>query len=165
LLSYLDFLFLRKIGLPVPVNRVIDLSLQERGGKVVIQQPKDFIRFTGDQALPVDFFPLQMELKPSGILLEFLATSVVIGRGSDADFRLPSSCISRHHCRLQWDRDGWWLTDLQSENGTWVNGKRVPSQALKIHDEIQIGDFRFTILKAQAEPGLETLLRQYRKAG
>jgi predicted component of type VI protein secretion system len=139
--------------------------VQGNKGEAVVQLPKEFIRFTGEQELPADFFPLQLELKPSGVLLEFLATRVVIGRGSDADFRLPSSCISRQHCRLQWDREGWWLADLQSENGTWVNGKRVPSQALRIQDEIQIGDFRFSVLKAQAEQGLDTLLRQFRKAG
>lgn len=129
------------------------------------ENPRELIRFTDDIPLPGNFFPLQVELSPSGIALEFRALNVVVGRSTEADFRLPSSCISRKHCKLTWKSEGWVLEDLESENGTWVNGEKILTRALDPKDEIRIGDFHFQVLNSRPQVGLQTLLRNYRKAG
>ncbi|MFG0252534.1 MAG: SpoIIE family protein phosphatase [Phycisphaerales bacterium JB038] len=52
----------------------------------------------------------------------------VIGRGADADWRIPDPLVSRRHARICC-RDGQWhLSDLGSRHGTSVNGKRLGSQ-------------------------------------
>ncbi|MEM9488981.1 MAG: SpoIIE family protein phosphatase [Myxococcota bacterium] len=67
-------------------------------------------------------------------------SSVRIGRASDADFQLRDTGISRHHARLYRDEDNrWWIEDLGSTNGTFVNGSRISKTALRSGDHLKIG--------------------------
>jgi diguanylate cyclase (GGDEF)-like protein len=52
--------------------------------------------------------------------------TLVIGREADADVVVPIDGISRAHCRIEL-RDGVWLRDLGSTNGTWLNGRPAPA--------------------------------------
>jgi pSer/pThr/pTyr-binding forkhead associated (FHA) protein len=70
----------------------------------------------------------------------------LIGRGADCDLRLPVSAISRHHCLIRLHGAEATLVDLGSSNGTFVNGKRVRSQApLHSGDEIRLGNSSFRV--------------------
>ena len=55
------------------------------------------------------------------------STSVVIGRspGDGATITLAATDVSRRHCRIEVAADGAWLTDLESTNGTHVDGTRI----------------------------------------
>jgi hypothetical protein len=70
--------------------------------------------------------------------------STVIGRGDQADLRLPDVGISRRHARLDFDGAQVVLTDLGSTNGSMVNGQRVSAVALNPGDMIQIGTTTLT---------------------
>jgi diguanylate cyclase (GGDEF)-like protein len=54
--------------------------------------------------------------------------SVIVGRELGNDLRVPLDGISREHCRLSLRDGGVWIEDLGSTNGTWVNGRRLPSR-------------------------------------
>ena len=63
-----------------------------------------------------------------------------LGRGADSDIAVSDINASRMHARLQAQADGSWIiTDLDSTNGTKVNGQRVASQRLQEGDRITIG--------------------------
>lgn len=62
----------------------------------------------------------------------------VIGRGSDSDISLSGDDISRHHARVIRVGAQWTIEDLESNNGTMVNGVPVTSQLLRVGDRIQI---------------------------
>lgn len=66
-----------------------------------------------------------------------------IGRGSDNDWRISDSSVSRLHLRLRFAEGTWFLQDQQSSSGTYVNGQ--PVQATRVHtgDEIRIGGTSF----------------------
>ncbi|MBW2732319.1 MAG: GGDEF domain-containing protein [Deltaproteobacteria bacterium] len=67
-------------------------------------------------------------------------STVTLGRGTDVDFRVPDEGVSRHHLRIVALQDGSiLLTDLETTNGTFVNGKKVNSAVLNDGDKIQIG--------------------------
>ena len=68
----------------------------------------------------------------------------VIGRGDQANMRLPDVGISRRHARLDFDGAQVVLTDLGSTNGTMVNGQRVSAVALNPGDMIQLGTTTLT---------------------
>ena len=70
--------------------------------------------------------------------------STVIGRGDQANLRLPDVGISRRHARLDFDGAQVVLTDLGSTNGTMVNGQRVSAMALNPGDVIQLGTTTLT---------------------
>lgn len=70
--------------------------------------------------------------------------STVIGRGDQANLRLPDVGISRRHARLDYDGAQVVLTDLGSTNGSMVNGQRVSAVALNPGDMVQIGTTTLT---------------------
>lgn len=74
-----------------------------------------------------------------------LCSPCEIGRSEDCAISLSDSQVSRHHCILQQDsRKQWWITDQESTNGTYVNGRRV-TQATQLddHDTLTIGNQHF----------------------
>jgi len=73
--------------------------------------------------------------------------SVVIGKLPENDIELKDNTVSRQHCRLLRSGKGYKLSDMNSTNGCYVNGKRVQSKALEVGDKITVGR---TILTYQA---------------
>ncbi|AZA12460.1 FHA domain-containing protein FhaA [Corynebacterium choanae] len=65
--------------------------------------------------------------------------SNIIGRGSDADFRLPDTGVSRRHAEIIWDGIDAVLVDLQSTNGTLVGDVPIDNWLLADGDVITIG--------------------------
>jgi hypothetical protein len=65
--------------------------------------------------------------------------SNVLGRGTDADIRLPDTGVSRKHADVQLAGSTVTVEDLGSTNGTLVNGRRVGRQDLADGDVIRIG--------------------------
>jgi pSer/pThr/pTyr-binding forkhead associated (FHA) protein len=51
---------------------------------------------------------------------------LTIGRGRDTEIRIPDGSVARAHVRVRADGDRLIVCDLQSTNGTFVNGTRVP---------------------------------------
>lgn len=71
-----------------------------------------------------------------------LTAGITLGRSLDCDVWLDDPRLSRTHCRLEpaLEGDGFVIIDLNSRNGTYVNGKRVTSrQPLHHRDVIMIG--------------------------
>lgn len=83
----------------------------------------------------------------------------VIGRGADAEIAVDAFDVSRRHARIAPDGEGSWIIeDLQSHNGTLVNGVAVERKALAFGDRVQLGDnalFIFTRQDAVEEKLLE----------
>ena len=64
---------------------------------------------------------------------------IKIGRSSSADLVLSERFLSRIHARLFFDADQWWLEDLESSNGTYLNQTRIAAPtAVKSGDEIRL---------------------------
>jgi hypothetical protein len=70
---------------------------------------------------------------------ELQVGSNVVGRGQDADLRLPDTGVSRRHVDVQFDGTAAVLHDLGSTNGTTVNGHRTQSWQLQHGDVIRLG--------------------------
>jgi pSer/pThr/pTyr-binding forkhead associated (FHA) protein len=74
-----------------------------------------------------------------GVVFTELETPITIGREDDNDIRLNDERVSRFHAKVQEDEGHFILTDLQSTNGTRVNGHPVQVHVLQIGDQLQIG--------------------------
>ena len=74
-----------------------------------------------------------------------------MGRSSGAEFTVDAGMISRLHCRLTAGATELEVMDLESTNGTFVNGQRVTCAILKPGDTLRVGRVEFAIsLQAQA---------------
>lgn len=71
-----------------------------------------------------------------------------VGRSTGADFIVDAALVSRVHCQLTVLQDGALeLRDLDSTNGTYVNGTRVERAQLASGDRVQVGRVELLALK------------------
>ncbi len=66
--------------------------------------------------------------------------TVTVGRSTSCTMTLLEPRASKEHLEIQWGDGAYVLTDLDSHNGTMINGERVKSQVLRDFDRIDVGD-------------------------
>lgn len=71
--------------------------------------------------------------------VEIVRTPFTLGRQSDNDLVLLDSRISRHHAQILQNEQGYYIEDLGSRHGTYVNNERVTSSPLKTGDQVSLG--------------------------
>jgi hypothetical protein len=78
-----------------------------------------------------------------------LETVTTIGRAGDNTVSLDDPYASAHHALLLWREGQWWIEDLDSHNGTLVNGERI-TQATRLTpgDTLLIGETEFHFERA-----------------
>ena len=71
---------------------------------------------------------------------------LVLGRKAPATLQVPDSRISRRHLEIRRLPDGWFLQDLNSTNGTRINGEAVVQRPLHNGDTIEAGSHLFVYI-------------------
>lgn len=80
----------------------------------------------------------------------FTVPELTIGRDNNCDFVLQDETVSSRHARLTYRYLQWWLEDIQSTNGTFLNDERVETPTIVISgDEIRVGQ---VILLLEIQP-------------
>jgi serine/threonine protein kinase len=109
--------------------------------------------FPRAKTAPESQHPAPRRARPAHPLLVFPATDgpprkfapaqpVVVGRGGDCGLRLKGATVAGKHALLCEAAGHWWVHDLGSRTGTWVNGKRTTRARLRDGDEVSFGDER-----------------------
>ena len=76
-----------------------------------------------------------------------------LGRATGADFIVDAALVSRVHCRLTALPDGQLeVRDLESTNGTFVNGERVEQAHLTDGDRLQVGRLELVVSRDVTRP-------------
>jgi len=82
----------------------------------------------------------------SGQLFKVSKGALTIGRSPHVELRLDDDGISRNHARIRSETNRAWIEDMESRNGTFVNGERISGAVeLKDGDKVQVG--RGTVLR------------------
>ena len=86
-----------------------------------------------------------------GMTLLLGAKVAGLGRASDNDVIIQSPTVSRHHARVTETQYGFVLRDLDSTNGTYVNGRKIPpvGYLLSSGDKIRLGFRQASIIFRQ----------------
>lgn len=84
--------------------------------------------------------PLTLTFEGIAQGLYFTQLEVIIGRGHNCDVVLDDKTVSGRHARLAYHHGQWWLEDLISTNGTFLNGEPVSVAVVLTHgDQIRCG--------------------------
>ena len=92
----------------------------------------------------------------AGVGATLVTEPVIIGRGSDCQIRLDDDYSSTRHARLFLSEGQWWVEDLGSTNGTYLDGQRVTRPVpAEIGGSIRIGRTTLNIAKSACldDPG------------
>jgi pSer/pThr/pTyr-binding forkhead associated (FHA) protein len=73
-------------------------------------------------------------------------SAILIGRDATSDISLEGENVSRAHCEIRYWGNEYVLKDLQSKNGTFLNGKPVSVAVIGANDIIGVGAFRLTVV-------------------
>jgi len=84
-------------------------------------------------------FPFTFRILPGSIK--------TVGRATRSDFIMDAPLVSRVHCRLTAGAAELEVLDLESTNGTFVNGERVERALLKSGDRLGVGRVELTVEK------------------
>ena len=74
-----------------------------------------------------------------------------LGRKPDNDIVLDNAAVSGHHCKMYESGGGWFVEDLNSTNGTFVNGRKTLKAGLKNGDIVAI--VKYSLVYADDSPG------------
>jgi pSer/pThr/pTyr-binding forkhead associated (FHA) protein len=74
-------------------------------------------------------------------------TVKTVGRSNGAQFIVDAALVSRLHCQLTASGDHLEVKDLESTNGTFVNGKRVETALLRDGDTLSVGRVDLVVTK------------------
>jgi hypothetical protein len=84
--------------------------------------------------------------------LHYTKPEIILGREPGCDFPLDDQTVSSQHARLAYHQQQWWLEDLASTNGTFLNGEVVTVPVVITHgDELRLGHMGVRIEMGQSD--------------
>src|SRR5262245_2792261 len=114
----------------MPAPPLLNSSPPKKGSRLLLPSPPERGRS----------YVLVLEAGSSSLFYLPPRGEVIIGRGSSATLHIPHPSVSRQHARLSSEGSDVRIVDLQSHNGTRVNGERViGARALVSGDVITLG--------------------------
>ena len=100
------------------------------------------IKSDSDYTVP----PVSFILIESGQEFTFNQPEFFIGRDPQANLHLPDDTLSAIHTRVYYKSSHWMIEDIQSTNGTFINGERLSTPSVLINgDEITCGQVKFQV--------------------
>lgn len=77
---------------------------------------------------------------------------IIFGRAVEATVFIEDPGVSREHCQVEKKGDSYIITDLDSHNGTFVNGKQIVQAQLQNGDEIIVGKYIMVFIDEEIQP-------------
>ena len=85
--------------------------------------------------------------------IPMLKKTLLVGRRESCDIVLRFSNVSAHHCELTVTGGYWYVKDLQSRNGTKVNGQRITEKRIDPGDELAVAKHRYEVQYSPVDLG------------
>jgi pSer/pThr/pTyr-binding forkhead associated (FHA) protein len=139
-----DARFCAKCGAPLQDDPTLTLPAIEHD-----DEPHDEFPFPQDELKPGQALLLVKRGHSAGSTFLLEADVSSAGRNPDSAVFLDDVTVSRKHAVFERRGDGaWFVRDIGSLNGTYVNGEQVDETKLTSGDEVQIGKFKLTFFAA-----------------
>ena len=140
-------------GFPFAAGSGTPSALGENEEETVIRPPVP-PSAAGDR----NAFLIVLSGRSVGKMFKLPPGELTLGRSLECDVRLDDEGVSRSHLKLSRDNDGFVIVDLDSTNGTYVNGSKIHRERLVDGDRVQVGSV--TILKFSYQDSLEEQFQQ-----
>lgn len=96
------------------------------------------------QAIPPIILEAQIEEEKSK--RRFRQKEIFLGRDPSVDFPLNNETISLRHCKISHNNKQWWVKDLESTNGTYLNNEPVKTETIITNgDQLRLGKVEILI--------------------
>lgn len=95
--------------------------------------------------IPAPEITLSMD-GPEEIRQSFTNVEITLGREPTCDFTIANDIVSSYHARLRYSQKQWWIEDLQSTNGTFLDNERIYTPTVIVSgEELKLGKIKIQI--------------------
>lgn len=122
---------------PVDSARAESQEEGDFGDTTTVEMDRE--RFTGEVPVALRAYFEIISSDGKNELFELGEREISIGRSPRCDIHLPSESVSRRHARVTFRNEEYFIEDLDSTNGLYVNGIKVEKCVLRNNDQIEIG--------------------------
>ncbi len=148
------------------MNAVAPSDDDDDDAKTLIQPPKKTLKSTvkddrlsmstmqlarrslsGDMAIAQNAYLEVYGLKSTPVGFDLNDKEFLIGRNQDCHLILPLYGVSRVHSRIYFMNDEYYIEDMNSTNGTYVNGIKILKCVLRNNDQIEIGEAKIIFIE------------------
>jgi hypothetical protein len=143
---------------PEPVTTVVEPPLAETAPADIAEAPAE------TEEAPADVQPAMPAAPGGGLILrlendrgarstfEVTKSGATIGRGPESAIQLADFSVSRKHAKITYRQGAYWLSDLGSMGGTWIDGTKLAApRRVATGQTIDIGVCRLTVVSAETE--------------
>jgi pSer/pThr/pTyr-binding forkhead associated (FHA) protein len=107
------------------------------------------LRLQGNKLAAQKKLGISFQIKPEKgkeSVQHFSQQEIMLGRDTNCDLSVMDDALSAHHARITFHHGQWWLEDLNSTNGTYLNNEKLNTAAVVITgDEFRCGNTLFSI--------------------
>jgi pSer/pThr/pTyr-binding forkhead associated (FHA) protein len=128
-----------------PVRKTTLLKSRQ-GKEAKLSEDMEIVLSEGGESGDLRFWLYCFPLEPVELTKD---RSFTLGRGKTNDLVLPVGAVSRTHSRISWNGRAFEIVDLDSLNGTYVNGHKADRHVLKAGDMIGIGPYDVEVRAAR----------------
>jgi len=167
--AFRTFVIIAALGVPVAACLAWTFDMTASG---IVRDTGAKMQHPARQAYPEEDDLAATQIMPSGAApmvevrwkddrgncRKLLGTDFTMGRGVACDVSFDDPMVSRQHTRVTFLLGQWWIEDLQSSNGTRVDGKVIKKVVLPANCEVRLSDTSPVISLAYRSSGDNTLI-------
>ena len=79
-------------------------------------------------------------------------SEIIVGRAMENDVQFPDRSVSRHHCRIAKNGRSWWIEDMESTNGTIIDGAPILARRELHHGDMIVAGFSKFVFQMDDRP-------------
>src|SRR6266576_1189830 len=145
------------ITVPEPIEALPERPLAEERSATVEEPPAPdseevpaLVEEAAMEPAPTDGVTLRLETeRGSRSTFQVTKSGATIGRGPESTIQLDDLSVSRKHARIAYRQGGYWLSDLGSMGGTWIDGTKLAApRRVAAGQTIDIGACRLVVVAA-----------------
>ncbi|MFP4081973.1 MAG: FHA domain-containing protein [Candidatus Aminicenantes bacterium] len=129
------------------VREEVDLGRQE---KETEDTPKTKILIEKKPDIPALAWLIAVDGPTRASVYQLIKKKTVVGSSLENDIQLENDFVSSRHASIHFDKGKYYISDLDSANGTFVNERKITKRGLEDGDRVRIGDtnyvFKYLVL-------------------